>query len=248
MKFGKILAGITLLSSFSMMACTDSSSDSHEPTGPQEAAEPTLEEILSEYTVAYEFDDPENVGKDFFGKNNAVLDEKMPALNVENGSLVLDGTSGLRVPLSDDFKSTLFVIEVRFMATDTMALSNIFSADPPGSGVPGWMIRLDGSELRFHIRGSDHNWNIFSAGTISLNEWHTVRIEFTGADMGELTVLAYDLEISLDGKNCVSEVLNSAASGLKYDLGIGYDPHHQSRSDERFFIGKIDYIRYAQKH
>jgi hypothetical protein len=235
MKYGKMMAGVLLLWSLAMMACSDDSS-----TGP------SLEEILAEYSVAYEFDDPANVGKDFFGKNNAVLDEDMPAVKVEDECLVLDGKSGLRVPLSDSFKSPYFVVEVRFMATDTLPLSNIFSADPPGAGVDGWMIRLDGSELRFHIRGAG-DWEIFSAGKISLNEWHTVRVEFTSADMGELTVLGYNLKVSLDGKERVSEVLYSDAANLQFDLGIGYDPHHQSRYDDRFFIGKIDYIRYGNR-
>lgn len=235
MKYGKMMAGVLLLWSLAMVACSDDSS-----TGP------SLEEILAEYSVAYEFDDPANVGKDFFGKNNAVLDEDMPAVKVEDECLVLDGKSGLRVPLSDSFKSPYFVVEVRFMATDTLPLSNIFSADPPGAGVAGWMIRLDGSELRFHIRGAG-DWEIFSAGKISLNEWHTVRVEFTKADMGELTVMGYDLKVTLDGEERVSKVLNSDASNLKFDLGIGYDPHHQSRYEDRFFIGKIDYIRYGNR-
>lgn len=235
MKYGKMMSGVLLLWSLAMMACSDDSS-----TGP------SLEEILAEYSVAYEFDDPANVGKDFFGKNNAVLDEDMPAVKVEDECLVLDGKSGLRVPLSDSFKSPYFVVEVRFMATDTLPLSNIFSADPPGAGVAGWMIRLDGSELRFHIRGAG-DWEIFSAGKISLNEWHTVRVEFTKADMGESTVMGYDLKVTLDGEERVSKVLNSDASNLKFDLGIGYDPHHQSRYEDRFFIGKIDYIRYGNR-
>lgn len=235
MKYGKMMAGVLLLWSLAMMACSDDSSMG-----------PSLEEILAEYSVAYEFDDPANVGKDYFGKNNAVLDEDMPAVKVEDECLVLDGKSGLRVPLSDSFKSPYFVVEVRFMATDTLPLSNIFSADPPGAGVDGWMIRLDGSELRFHIRGAG-DWEIFSAGKISLNEWHTVRVEFTSADMGELTVLGYDLKVSLDGKERVSKVLYSDAANLQFDLGIGYDPHHQSRYDDRFFIGKIDYIRYGNR-
>jgi hypothetical protein len=235
MKYGKMMAGVLLLWSLAMMACSDDSS-----TGP------SLEEILAEYSVAYEFDDPANVGKDFFGKNNAVLDEDMPAVKVEDECLVIDGKSGLRVPLSDSFKSPYFVVEVRFMATDTLPLSNIFSADPPGAGVAGWMIRLDGSELRFHIRGGG-DWEIFSAGKITLNEWHTVRVEFTMANMGGLTVEGYDLKITLDGKECVSKVLYSSAADLKFDLGIGYDPHHQSRYEDRFFIGKIDYIRYGNR-
>lgn len=235
MKYGKMMSGVLLLWSFSMMACSDDSS-----TGP------SLEEILAEYSVAYEFDDPANVGKDFFGKNNAVLDEDMPALKVEDECLVLDGKSGLRVPLSDSFKSPYFVVEVRFMATDTLPLSNIFSADPPGGGVNGWMIRLDGSELRFHIRGAG-DWEIFSAGNIALNEWHTVRVEFTMANMGGLTVEGYDLKITLDRNESVSKTLYSDAANLKFDLGIGYDPHGQSRHADRFFIGKIDYIRYGKK-
>lgn len=235
MKYGKMMSGVLLLWSLAMMACSDDSS-----TGP------SLEEILAEYSVAYEFDDPANVGKDFFGKNNAVLDEDMPAVKVEDECLVLDGKSGLRVPLSDSFKSPYFVVEVRFMATDTLPLSNIFSADPPGGGVNGWMIRLDGSELRFHIRGG-RDWEIFSAGNIALNEWHTVRVEFTMANMGGLTVEGYDLKITLDGEECVSKVLYSSAADLQFDLGIGYDPHNQSRYDDRFFIGKIDYIRYGNR-
>lgn len=235
MKYGKMMAGALLLWSLAMMACSDDSS-----TGP------SLEEILAEYSVAYEFDDPANVGKDYFGKNNAVLDEDMPAVKVEDECLVLDGKSGLRVPLSDSFKSPYFVVEVRFMATDTLPLSNIFSADPPGAGVAGWMIRLDGSELRFHIRGAG-DWEIFSAGKISLNEWHTVRVEFTMANMGGLTVEGYDLKITLDGEECVSKVLYSSAADLQFDLGIGYDPHNQSRHADRFFIGKIDYIRYGNR-
>lgn len=235
MKYGKMMSGVLLLWSLAMIACSDDSS-----TGP------SLEEILAEYSVAYEFDDPANVGKDFFGKNNAVLDEDMPAVKVEDECLVLDGKSGLRVPLSDDFKSSYFVVEVRFMATDTLPLSNIFSADPPGAGVAGWMIRLDGSELRFHIRGAG-DWEIFSAGNIALNEWHTVRVEFTMANMGGLTVEGYDLKITLDGEECVSKVLYSSAADLQFDLGIGYDPHGQSRHADRFFIGKIDYIRYGNR-
>ena len=235
MKYGKMMAGVLLLWSLAMMACSDDSS-----TGP------SLEEILAEYSVAYEFDDPANVGKDFFGKNNAVLDEDMPAVKVEDECLVLDGKSGLRIPLSDSFKSYYFAFEVRFMPTDTLPLSNIFSADPPGSGVSGWMLRLDGSELNFHIRGGG-DWEIFSAGKITLNEWHTVRVEFTMANMGGLTVEGYDLKITLDGKECVSKVLYSSAADLKFDLGIGYDPHHQSRYEDRFFIGKIDYIRYGNR-
>ncbi|SHM52789.1 hypothetical protein SAMN05720472_1520 [Fibrobacter sp. UWR3] len=236
MKYGKMMAGVLLLWSLAMVACSDDSS-----TGP------SLEEILAEYSVAYEFDDPANVGEDFFGNNNAVLDEDMPAVKVEDGTLVLDGTSGLRIPLSDSFKSYYFAFEVRFMPTDTLPLSNIFSADPPGSGVSGWMLRLDGSELNFHIRHGSDNWTILSAGNVSLNEWHVARVEFRVADAGGLAVEEYDLTVSLDGKVSATKRLSADVADLKFDLGIGYDPHHQSRYEDRFFIGKIDYIRYGNR-
>lgn len=242
MKYGKIIAGISLLWSFSMTACTDSSSDA--PMDVPEDKGPSLEEILAEYTVAYEFDDTADIGKDYFGKNNAVVNDSLPALNVKNGSLVLEGNSGLRVHLSDDFKKETFAIEVRFMATGTLPLSNIFSADPPGDGVSGWMLRLDGLNLDFHFRHGSDKWNVVSAGEISLNEWHVARVEFDHADVGSLTVEAYELKLFLDGKVVDTKTLYSDAVDLKFDLGIGYDPHHQSRYDERFFIGKIDYIRF----
>ena len=59
MKFGKIVAGVSLLLSCGMMACSESSS-----------TEPSMEDILAEYSVAYEFNDPKNVGLDFFGKQD----------------------------------------------------------------------------------------------------------------------------------------------------------------------------------
>ncbi|MBP5768345.1 MAG: hypothetical protein J6W51_04450 [Fibrobacter sp.] len=235
MKFGEIVTGISLLLSCGMMACSESSS-----------TEPSLEEILAEYSVAYEFNDPTNVGLDFFGKNNAIQDKSMPAVVVENGSLVLDGSSGLRIPLSADFKNQSFVVETRFMPTKPSKLGNIFSADPPGGGYDGWMVRMEDSAVTFHIRGGSDDWKDFSAGTISMNEWHVIRVKLSYTAAENLTVEAYKLEITLDGKNCVSEILYNTASNLKYDLGIGYDPHHQSQYQDRFFTGKIDYIRYGK--
>lgn len=237
MKFGKIIAGISLLWSCGMMACSDSST---------EPPEPSMEEIMAEYSVAYEFDDPLNVGRDYFGKNNAYVYSNMPSVTVENGSLVLDGTSGLRVPLSEDFMNKSFVIETRFMPTKPSKLGNIFSADPPGSGFDGWMIRMEDSTITFHIRGGSDDWKDFSVDKVSMNEWHILRVKisYTGGD--NLTVETYKLEIALDGKKLVSELLHNSAFPQKFDLGIGYDPQQQSLYEYRFFIGKIDYIRYGK--
>ena len=237
MKIGKLIGCLSLLVSGAMMGCGDSTTGS----------ELSLEEILAEYSVAYEFDNSADIGQDYFGKNDADVDEDATGLKIEDGSLVLDGTSGLSVPLSDDFKNQYFVLEVRFMPTDTLPLSNIFSADPPGGGVSGWMLRLDGLDLHFHIRHGSEKWTIASAGKVSLNEWHVARVEFGPADMGSLAVEGYELTLSLDGKVRATETLYSDVVDLKYDLGIGYDPHHQSRFEDRFFKGKIDYIRYGKK-
>ena len=235
MNFGKVIAGISLLWSCGMMACSEASS-----------TEPSKEDVLAEYSVAYEFDDPSNVGLDYFGKNNAILDQNMPTVIVKNGSLVLDGTSGLRIPLSGDFKNKNFVIETRFMPTKPAKLGNIFSADPPGSGVNGWMIRMEDSTVTFHIRGGSSDWKDFSVDTVTMNEWHVLRVKLNYTSVENLTVEAYKLEITLDGKKYVSEILYNTASELKYDLGIGCDPHRQDQYENRFFTGKIDYIRYGK--
>jgi len=81
---------------------------------------------------------------------------------------------------------------------------------------------------------------------VSMNEWHVLRVKFYYTGVGELTVEAYKLEITLDGKNAVSKILYDEASRLEYDLGIGYDPHRQGQYENRFFTGKIDYIRYGK--
>ena len=72
-------------------------------------------------------------------------------------------------------------------------------------------------------------------------------MEFRVADAGGLAVEEYDLTVSLDGKVSATKRLSADVADLKFDLGIGYDPHHQSRYDDRFFIGKIDYIRYGNR-
>ena len=201
-------------------------------------------ENLSKYDVAYEFDDPEDLGRDYFGKNNAYIDDKVTPVEAECGSLVLNGSNGLLIPLSETFKSNGFVTEVRFMATAEGNMSNIFVAEPPGSGVDGWQIRLDGSILRFHYRDAknDYDWHIEKVGEITLNEWHVVNISIGGIP-GSSTLY---VSISLDGDPRVDAITYGDISNIEYGLGIGYDSMYQGLHNQRFFIGKIDYIRYGK--
>ena len=56
------------------------------------------------------------------------------------------------------------------------------------------------------------------------------------------------MNASLDGVTTVvtqlSERINIDVD--RYGLGIGYDSMHQSLHADRFFTGKIDYIRYGR--
>ena len=202
-------------------------------------------EDLSKYDVAYEFDDPTDLGRDYFGKNNAYIDNKVTPVEAECGSLVLNGSNGLLIPLDDVFKSKGFVVEVRFMATAEGNMGNIFVAEPPGSGVDGWQIRLDGSNLTFHYRDADDtskDWTVERVGEITLNEWHVINVSIGGTP-GSSTLY---LSISLDGDPRVDAIAHGDISNIKYGLGIGYDSMYQGLHDQRFFTGKIDYIRYEK--
>lgn len=201
-------------------------------------------ENLSKYDVAYEFDDPEDLGRDYLGNNKAYIDNRVAPVEAECGSLVLNGSNGLLIPLDDIFKTNGFVAEVRFMATAEGYMSNIFVAEPPGSGVDGWQIRLDGSILRFHYRDAknDYDWHIEKVGEITLNEWHVVNISIGGIP-GSSTLY---VSISLDGDPRVDAITHGDISNIEYGLGIGYDSMYQGLHNQRFFIGKIDYIRYGK--
>jgi len=202
-------------------------------------------ENLSKYNVAYEFDDATDLGRDYLGNNNAYIDNRVAPVEAECGSLVLNGSNGLLIPLDDIFKTNGFVAEVRFMATAEGYMSNIFVAEPPGSGVDGWQIRLDGSILRFHYRDADddYDWHIENVGEITLNEWHVINVSIGGGLPGESTLY---VSISLDGVSRVEAIAHGDISDIKYGLGIGYDSMYQSAHDRRFFTGKIDYIRYGK--
>ena len=208
---------------------------------------------LDGYDVAYEFNDPSNLGHDYIGDYNAYLDKKVESVSAECGSLVLDGSNGLLVPLYDVFKSRGFVVEVRFMPTAEADKGNIFVAEPPGSGVDGWQIRMDnGTDIYFHARDTEvsSSWQELNvsdstgAGPMTLNEWHTIRVKIFPTKSG-LGDIFYTLNIVLDGAGYAVE-FNGDMSDIEYGLSIGYDAMHQTAYDRKFFTGKIDYIRYGK--
>ena len=201
---------------------------------------------LEGYDVAYEFNVPSDLGRDYLGKNHAYADEGLKPVSAECGSLVLNGTNGLLVPLSETFKNKGFVVEVRFMPTKKADLGNIFVAEPPGKGVDGWQIRLDGNMVVFYFRAAelDLGWEKQELGEVSLNEWHVVRVEISPSGSGTDNVL-YSLNAYLDGDICIASESKGDLSNLEYGLGIGYDSMHQDAFSRKFFTGKIDYIRYG---
>ena len=210
--------------------------------------ESSLPDDMDQYEIAYEFNDPYDLGADYIGeKINAYQDLVVKAPSAECGSIVLDGSNGLIIPKNDIFKTKGFVIEVRFMPTEKGDLSNIFVADPPGGGVDGWQVRLDDFKARFHIRDGSWtgDWKVYEAGEVSLNEWHVFRVKLfpTKSDDG---IISYTLSISLDGEVSEEVPFEGNVSDYEFDMGIGYDAVYQGAHARRTFKGKIDYIRYGR--
>ena len=205
---------------------------------------------LSGYEVAYEFNNPNDLGRDYIGNNNAYIEDNVPPVSAACGNIIFNGENGLLIPLNDTFNSKGFVIEVRFMPTEPGIMGNIFVAEPPGSGVDGWQVRLDGSDVVFHMRDTSirSSWETPKIGTVSMNEWHVVRVKVFPVKSAVTGKTVYSMNASLDGVTTVvtqlSERINIDVD--RYGLGIGYDSMHQSLHADRFFTGKIDYIRYGR--
>ncbi|MCF0224983.1 MAG: hypothetical protein HUK20_12000 [Fibrobacter sp.] len=207
---------------------------------------------LSAYDVAYEFNDPEDLGKDILGGYNAVFGVGKP--DGDCSSLILDGHSGLRIPFNNVFQNTAFILESRFMATDRSEMGNIIVAEPPGAGIDGWQLRVDAigekNIVRFHARdaGIDfRNWSVVDIAEIELDTWVTVRIKFVPTKNMNGEIVSYTLNIALDGSLVKAVEFKGDLGQLDplYDLAIGYDAMHQSAYEDKFFTGKIDFIRYG---
>ena len=203
---------------------------------------------LEGYTVAYEFNVPTDLGRDYLGTNHAYIADDVPAVAAECGSLVLDGTNGLLVPLSEEFRSKGFVAEVRFMPTAPSDIANIFVAEPPGSEKDGWQIRLDGSYVSFHYRDASlsYDWSVQKIDEVSMDEWHVIRVKIFPTKSELSGTIFYSMNISLDGSLHLASEFKGDISDIQYRLGIGYDSFKQSSHNRRFFTGKIDYIRYGK--
>ena len=215
-----------------------------------ECNESTDADDLKGYDVAYEFNLLRDLGRDSFGKHHAYIDNKVTPVSAECGSIIFDGSNGLIIPLDEIFKSRGFVAEVRFMPTKEGNMANIFVAEPPGSGKTGWQIRLDGTDVVFHMRDPEvrkkKNWESITLGEVSLNEWHVVRIKIFPRKSELTGKIVYAFNAFLDGKMRRSSEYNGDVSNIEYGLGIGYDSMYQTLHNDRFFTGKIDYIRYGK--
>lgn len=191
--------------------------------------------VLKNYDVAYEFSDTSFLGKDFVGGYDASVGEGFP--QGDGSSLILDGSSGLYVPFADVFNADEFVIETKIYPTKFSKMQNIFVAEPPGSNVSGWILRLENGKLRFLIRGDSLSWQEIDLPEITLNTWTTIRVEKKGSELNS------EMRILVNGKVVHSDDSYYPMTNMKYKLGIGYDAVNQDYHD-RYFIGKIDYIRF----
>ncbi|WP_290763310.1 hypothetical protein [Fibrobacter sp. UBA4297] len=212
-----------------------------------ECDDKTKIEDLKGFDVAYEFNSPYDLGRDYLGDNNAYQDDKVSAISAECGSIVFDGSNGLHIPLSETFESSSFVVEVRFMPTKAGNMANIFVAEPPGREKDGWQLRLDGSDIYFHIRDVEirDTWEEMKVGAVSMDEWHVVRVRFFPTMSAVTKKTVYSLNVALDGKTRIATEIKSKMD-IGYGLGIGYDSMYQDLHADRFFTGKIDYIRYGR--
>lgn len=203
---------------------------------------------LEGYTVAYEFNNPTDLGRDYLGTNHAYIADNVPAVAAECGSLVLDGTNGLLVPLNEEFRSKGFVAEVRFMPTKPGNIANIFVAEPPGGNKDGWQIRLDGSYVAFHYRDASltNEWSVRKIDEVSMDEWHVIRVKIFPTKSELSGTVFYSMNITLDGSLRLASEFKGDISDIQYRLGIGYDSFKQDSHDRRFFTGMIDYIRYGK--
>ena len=215
-----------------------------------ECAEENGEEPdLDQYDIAYEFNMPDDLGRDYIGNVHAYQDVKVSNVYADCGSIVLNGSNGLIIPDSKPFQNKGFVLEVRFMMTGTNPIANLVAANPPGQGIDGWQLRVDNSNVVFYYRDgprSGSSWNSIPLGTITSNEWHVARIKLFPAKSELDGEVFYTFNASLDGSLINATSFNGDLSQIQNDVGIGYDAVYQDRHNDRTFIGKIDYIRYGK--
>lgn len=192
-------------------------------------------ELDADVIADWEFNDSLYPGKDYScnGLKAAILDEG--AVSIKDSVLVLNGASGMMVPLAKDFLRNSFAVETRVRPTSFAEFDYILSAEPPGRFGDGWVLRLDYGKVHFQVRDSAKgtDWQILETDSaIALNEWTTIRAERSG----------YTTSLWVNGKLVAQKTIEGDVGQLSYDLGIGYDAMDQA-NHERYFNGDIDYIR-----
>ena len=212
-----------------------------------ECPENTTTDDLTGYDVAYEFNDPNDLGRDYLGENNAYADNKTSPVSAECGSIIFNGDNGLLVPLTDTFKTRGFVVEVRFMPSYDDEVGNLIVSESPGGSTDGWVLRLERTGVVFYYRDADQssNWKSVDVGQVSLDEWHEVRVKIF-PKKPEYGSIFYSMNVSLDGSLVLASEYKDDTSDLAYGFGIGYDSMYQMSHNNWFFVGKIDYIRYGK--
>ncbi|WP_290763225.1 LamG-like jellyroll fold domain-containing protein [Fibrobacter sp. UBA4297] len=199
--------------------------------------EKPVSEVEGDWIAAWEFNDAENVGRDFTGNGHtAKIGEG--AVVALDGIAGFNGKSGFSVALANDININEFVVEARVKPTQFGTMQNIIVAEPPGRGVDGWQLRIDEGVLRVHLRDTDKDyddWNIFPGKKMALGEWSTVRVERSNDS----------LKVFQDGVLTVSVAYKGDLTQMRYDWGIGYDAMNQAFHN-RYFIGEMDYIRFGK--
>ncbi len=196
--------------------------------------EGSVTEKAEQPLVAWEFNEPKFVGLDRMANNSTKYLVGKP--EVVDTTVVLDGKSGLVVPLSKTFKRNAFAVEARVKPTKFGEMQNIIVAEPPGRYGTGWIVRLDNGVLTVHFRDEDVDgteWNLYKGDKLALDEWTKIRIERT----------ADSIKVFQNDNLAVKAAAKGDVSALGYDIGIGYDAMMQAKHN-RFFVGEIDYIRY----
>lgn len=181
----------------------------------------------------WEFDAPDFIGLDKIANNTT---HDVYGAKIVDNALVLDGKSGITLPLTKTFLRNEFVVDVRLKPASFGKIQNVLVAEPPGRFGDGWMIRVDDGKLRVHLRDSRTHgieWQVFTGKELQLDEWTEIRVIRT----------ANAIQVYQDGELTIDENCEGDVSQLEYGLSIGFDGMDQE-NNQRFFDGQIDYIRY----
>ena len=185
------------------------------------------------WVVDWEFNDSENVGKDFSGNgHDAVVYEG--SVKIEDGVALFDGASGLKIEPTNDMMLKNFVVEARVFPKKIVGFNNILVTEPPGFGPDGWIFRFENGKLVFLVRDAawGEDWKGVSYADVETEKWYEIHVEYSNDS----------LRMFVDGKLVAFDVIPGDFSDLKYQWGLGYDAVNQGIHN-RYFNGFVDYVR-----